>query len=60
MLVEVTRSGNVWAIEIPAVRGAHTQAKRLDDVERMARDCVAGLLDISPESFVLEMHAQLG
>ena len=49
------RSGNWWAVEVP---GGHkdgdalwTQARRLDQVENMARDAIALMRDVSPASF---------
>lgn len=38
-----TRSGGWWAVEIPEVPGAFTQARRLDQVPAMAADAVAML-----------------
>lgn len=45
------REGAWWAIAVPAVEGVFSQARRIDQVEAMARDAVAGILDIDPESF---------
>src|SRR5258708_38584586 len=46
------RNGRWWAIEIPEVTGGiHTQARRLDGVEAMARDAIALTLDVTPDSF---------
>lgn len=42
------RSGNWWAIRIPEVDGAYTQARRLDQVPAMAADAAAMLSDIDP------------
>ena len=38
--VEVTREGRWWMINVPAVDGV-TQARRVSEVERMARELVA-------------------
>jgi hypothetical protein len=43
--VTVAREGRWWMIEIPELDGL-TQARRLDDVEKMAREYVAVTLDI--------------
>lgn len=43
--VTVTREGRWWMIEIPELDGL-TQARRLDDVEQMAREYVAVTLDV--------------
>lgn len=40
------REGRWWTIDIPDV-GATTQARRISDVEWMARECVSLTLDVS-------------
>jgi DNA-directed RNA polymerase specialized sigma24 family protein len=45
------RSGRWWAIEVPEVEGAFTQARRLDQVESMAREAISLLLEIPEDSF---------
>ncbi|MFD1210998.1 type II toxin-antitoxin system HicB family antitoxin [Arthrobacter sp. GCM10027362] len=40
----ITRSEGWWAIEIPEVYGAHSQARTLEEVEFMARDAAALLI----------------
>lgn len=45
------RIGDWWAISVPEVKGVHSQAKRLDQVDAMARDAIAVMLDIDPASF---------
>jgi predicted RNase H-like HicB family nuclease len=45
------RSGAWWAIDVPELRGVYSQARRLDQVEAMARDAIALLLDVSGDSF---------
>ncbi len=45
------RVGDWWAISVPDVPRVHTQARRLDQVEDMARDAVALLLDLPEDSF---------
>lgn len=46
--VQATRSGDWWAITIPELPGAFSQCKRLDQVEAMAREVIALMLDIDP------------
>lgn len=53
------RSGSWWAISVPEVKGAHTQARRLDQVEEMARDAIAGILDVPMRSFNVEVEVQM-
>ena len=43
-----TRSGDWWAITIPQLPGAFSQCNRLDQVEAMAREVIALMLDIEP------------
>ncbi len=45
------RSGAWWAIDVPELRGVYSQARRLDQVEAMARDAIALFLDVSDDSF---------
>ncbi|BCJ65939.1 type II toxin-antitoxin system HicB family antitoxin [Polymorphospora rubra] len=54
-----TRSGNWWAISIPEIKGVHSQARRLDQVEAMAREAIALMLNVAPDSFELEVSPQL-
>jgi hypothetical protein len=49
--VHARRVGAWWALDVEGVPGAHTQVRRLDQAEGMARDAVAGVLDIAPAAF---------
>ena len=49
--VVVEREPGWWIIQIPAVKGAHSQARRLDDVERNAREAIAVMLDCEIDDF---------
>ncbi|MBI4728636.1 MAG: type II toxin-antitoxin system HicB family antitoxin, partial [Acidobacteria bacterium] len=42
--VVAQRSGSWWAIEVPDLPGAFTQARRLEQIERMGRDAIALML----------------
>jgi hypothetical protein len=42
------RSGRWWAISVPELKGVHTQARRLDQAEAMAREAIALMLDADP------------
>lgn len=57
--VEVRRSGRWWAIDVPEVKGAFSQARRLSEVEAMARAAISGVLDISPRSFTVVVRPVL-
>ena len=49
--VRARRIGSWWAVDVQGVRGVHTQVRRIDQAEAMARDAIAGVLDIAPDSF---------
>lgn len=49
------RDGDWWAIDVPEVDGVFTQARRLDQIEAMARDVIALMLDVDPASFDLKL-----
>src|SRR5574342_343361 len=50
------RSGGWWAVSVPQLKGVHTQARRLDQVEAMAREAIALMLDRSPASVVVTVE----
>ena len=54
-----TRSGSWWAISVPELRGVHSQARRLDQVEAMAREAIALMLDVRPDSFEVEVRPEV-
>lgn len=45
------RSGDWWAITVPEVPGVHTQARRLDQAEEMARDAISLVRGVPANSF---------
>jgi hypothetical protein len=49
------RSGSWWAVRVREQPGVFTQAKRLDQVESMVRDALAGFLAVDPGSFDIEV-----
>ncbi|MEO8252636.1 MAG: transcriptional regulator, partial [Chloroflexota bacterium] len=49
--VRARRIGSWWALDVERVPGAHTQVRRIDQAEEMAREAIAGVLDIAPASF---------
>lgn len=51
----VVRSGTHWAIHVREV-DRWTQARNLREVESMARDLVAVMEDVEPDSFKLEVQ----
>lgn len=55
--VRVRRDGRFWYVEIPALDGA-TQARRLDEVEAMAREYIALVTDDEAPA-ELDVHIEL-
>jgi predicted RNase H-like HicB family nuclease len=53
------RSGDWWAVTVPEVAGAFTQAKRLDQVEAMVADAVALLADVAAENVHVDVKPEL-
>jgi hypothetical protein len=49
------RDGNWWFVEVNGLRGGFTQAKRLDQVEPMAREVISLLLKVPEDSFDVEV-----
>lgn len=56
---EFGRSGNWWVISVPDIPGAHSQARRLGQVEDVARELIALMTDDPPESFALHVDLKL-
>jgi len=55
---EARRSGGWWAISVPELKGVHSQARRLDQVEGMAREAIALFLDTDPRTISVEVRPQ--
>ena len=49
--VRARRVGTWWALDVEGVGGAHTQVRRIDQAEEMAREAIAGVLEIAPATF---------
>jgi hypothetical protein len=45
------RSGRWWSIEVRQLHGVHAQARRLDQVEAMAREAISVALEAAGDSF---------
>jgi predicted RNase H-like HicB family nuclease len=54
--VTARRDGRWWFVRVPKVPGAITQARRLEQVEAMAREVVSLLLEVAPDSFDLDVR----
>ena len=54
--VDVVRDEGWWIMHARIPRTIiYSQAKRVDDVEPMIRDAIAGVLDVDSESFAIEL-----
>jgi predicted RNase H-like HicB family nuclease len=53
---ECRRSGDWWAITVPELGNVFSQARRLDQVEDMARDAIALLLEVPADSFEVDVR----
>lgn len=53
------RSGSWWSVSVPEIKELHSQARRLDQVEDMARDAIALMLDVPAERFAVEVRPEL-
>ncbi len=49
--VNIERAGSWWAISVPELPGVFSQARKRDNVEKMARDVIALYLDVPQDSF---------
>lgn len=57
--VDVVQSGEWWAITVPSLRGAFSQARHLDGVPAAARGAIAMMLDVDPADVgPIDVHAQ--
>ena len=54
------RDGSWWAIRVHEFRGVYSQARRLADVKAMARDALALVLDVAPDTFDVSVEPVLG
>jgi predicted RNase H-like HicB family nuclease len=57
--VELGQSGRWWVFSVPDVPGAHSQARRLSQVEEVARELISLMTDAKPDSFSVHIHVTL-
>jgi predicted RNase H-like HicB family nuclease len=53
------RSGLWWALAVPELAGVFTQARRLDQAERMIREVIGLVLEVPEDSFDIVIEPQL-
>jgi len=56
--VDVERDGKYWLVRVPEVRRS-TQARRLSEIDEMARDLIAIMTNADPKSFALQVSIKL-
>jgi predicted RNase H-like HicB family nuclease len=54
--VNVQRSGKWWALTFPGLPSVFTQAKRLDQVEGMAREAIGFWFDLPNQTYLGEVN----
>lgn len=52
------RDGRFWLVHVPEI-DQWTQARNLREVEPMARDLIATLLEVEPTSFAVDVEIEL-
>jgi predicted RNase H-like HicB family nuclease len=57
--VSAVRSGRWWAIEVTDLPRVFSQARRLDQVESMARETIALMLNVPEDSFEIVVEPDL-
>lgn len=57
---KAVRSGDWWAVEVPEVDGAYTQAKRLDQIPAMVADAVYLLADVPVVDVEVDLDVDFG
>jgi predicted RNase H-like HicB family nuclease len=56
---EAERSGGWWSITVAELPGVFSQARRLDQVEYMAREAISLLLEVPSDSFDVDVVENL-
>jgi predicted RNase H-like HicB family nuclease len=57
--IRAEQDGKWWVISSPDVRGANSQARRLNEVEEWGRDAIATVLEVPVDSFDVEVEVVL-
>jgi len=59
LVAECERYEGWWIVNVPEVRGLHTQVRRLDQVPKMIKDAASLLLERPTEEFVVQVVPKL-
>lgn len=57
--VVATRDGKWWALAVTGLPLGYSQARRLSEIEAIARDLIAGLTALSEDSFSVTVHVDV-
>ena len=57
--VRARRIGGWWALDVEGEPGVHSQVRRIDQAEEMARDAIAGVLGIAQDSFEIVLAPEV-
>lgn len=49
--VRARRIGGWWALDVEGLPGVHTQVRRIDQADDMAREAIAGVLGVAADTF---------
>jgi hypothetical protein len=54
--IRAERSGDWWALDVPELKGVHSQSKRLDQAPAMIEDVIELLYDRAPGTYDLKVE----
>jgi len=57
--VRARRVGSWWALDVDGLPGVRTQVRRIDQAEVMVREAIAGVLDVTSDSFEIVLAPDL-
>ncbi|MBA2951620.1 type II toxin-antitoxin system HicB family antitoxin [Streptomyces himalayensis] len=57
--VVARRTGDWWALEVPDLPGVFSQAKRLEQADAAAREAIAVMLDVEPDTISVSVEPEL-
>lgn len=57
--VVARRAGDWWALEVPDLPGVFSQAKRLEKADEAAREAIAIMLDVEPDTITVTIEPEL-
>jgi len=58
--VDVIRSGQWWAIEVPELPGVFSQVRRLDQVDEAVKEAIAMMTDADEADVLIDVEVESG